>query len=72
MPGERGEKKETQPLRYVGLRLLKPQGSRFADGSDRHHHAILTNLGWAAEVGPNILMVLAGDVGCTAPRVWGE
>lgn len=46
VPGEAGEKKDRQPLRYVGLRLLKPQGSLFADGSDRHHHAVVTNLDW--------------------------
>jgi len=46
VPGERGEKKDQKPLRYVGLRLLKPQGLLFADGSDRHHHAVLTNLEW--------------------------
>jgi len=46
VPGEAGEKKDSQPLRYVGLRLLKPQGSLFADGSDRHHHAVVTNLDW--------------------------
>jgi hypothetical protein len=44
VPGEAGEKKDTKPLRYVGLRLLKPQGMLFNDGSDRHHHAVLTNL----------------------------
>jgi hypothetical protein len=47
VPGEASEKKDTQPLRYVGLRLLKPQGVLFADGSDRHHHAVVTNLDWA-------------------------
>jgi hypothetical protein len=47
VPGEAGEKKNRQPLRYVGLRLLKPQGVLFKDGSDRHHHAVLTNLDWA-------------------------
>jgi hypothetical protein len=46
VPGEAGEKKDSQPLRYVGLRLLKPQGLLFADGSDRHHHAVLSNLNW--------------------------
>lgn len=46
VPAEASEKKDSQPLRYVGLRLLKPQGSLFADGSDRHHHAVLTNLDW--------------------------
>jgi hypothetical protein len=49
VPGERGEKKQSQPLRYVGLRLLKPQGALFADGSDRHHHAVVTNLQWAGD-----------------------
>ena len=46
VPGEAGEKKDSQPLRYVGLRLLKAQGTLFADGSDRHHHAVVTNLDW--------------------------
>jgi hypothetical protein len=41
--GENYETKDSQPLRYVGLRLLKPQGLLFADGSDRHFHAVLTN-----------------------------
>jgi hypothetical protein len=43
VPGEKTEHKESQPLRYVGLRLLKPQGVLFKDGTDRHYHAILTN-----------------------------
>ena len=43
VPGEKVEKKDIQPLRYVGLRLLKPQGELFADGNDRRYHAILTN-----------------------------
>jgi hypothetical protein len=43
VPGDEYEKKDSQPLRYVGLRLLKPQGVLFADGSDRHFHAVITN-----------------------------
>ena len=43
VPSERYEQKDQRPLRYVGLRLLKPQGVLFADGSDRHHHAVVTN-----------------------------
>jgi len=43
-PGDPVEKKESRPLRYVGLRLLKAQGALFADGSDRHHHAVVTNM----------------------------
>ena len=40
---ERYEQKNSRPLRYIGLRLLKPQGLLFADGSDRHHYAVITN-----------------------------
>jgi len=43
VPGDSYEHKESRPLRYVGLRLLKPQGVLFADGSDRHYHAVVTN-----------------------------
>jgi hypothetical protein len=43
VPGEKYEHKDSQPLRYVGLRLLKPQGVLFRDGSDRHFHAVVTN-----------------------------
>ena len=43
VPGEKVEKKDIEPLRYVGLRLLKPQGELFADGHDKRYHAILTN-----------------------------
>jgi len=43
VPGEKVEKKDIEPLRYVGLRLLKPQGELFADGHDTHYHAIITN-----------------------------
>ena len=46
VPTEPGEKKESQPLRYVGLRLLKAQGVLFGDGSDRHYFAVVTNLDW--------------------------
>lgn len=43
VPGDPTEHKDSQPLRYVGLRLLKPQGVLFADGTDRHYHAVVTN-----------------------------
>ena len=46
VPGEAGEKKDSTPLRHVGLRLLKPQGWLFNDGRDRQHHAVVTNLNW--------------------------
>lgn len=49
VPDDATEKRDSQPLRYVGLRLLKAQGSLFADGSDRHHHAVITNIKWAGD-----------------------
>ena len=46
VPSERYEHKSSRPLRYVGLRLLREQGSLFSGGSDRQHHAVVTNLDW--------------------------
>jgi len=46
VPGQNYEHKESVPLRYVGLRLLKAQGVLFADGTDRKYYAVLTNLDW--------------------------
>ena len=43
VPGNKTERKDSKPLRYVGLRLLKPQGVLFKDGTDRHFHAVITN-----------------------------
>lgn len=43
VPGDKYERKDSQPLRYVGLRLLKAQGVLFGDGTDRHFHAVITN-----------------------------
>ena len=43
VPADKSEHKDRLPLRYVGLRLLKPQGVLFADGTDRHYHAVVTN-----------------------------
>jgi len=43
VPGDNYERKDSQPLRYVGLRLLKAQGVLFKDGTDRHFHAVVTN-----------------------------
>ena len=46
VPGEKSEHKDSQPLRYVALRIRKRQGELFADGSAVRHFAVLTNL-WA-------------------------
>lgn len=45
VPGEKVEKKDIWPLRYIGLRLLKAQGELFNDGHDRRHYAVITNRG---------------------------
>ena len=49
VPGQRSETKTAWPLRYVGLRLLKPLGEHFADGARRHYHAVVTNLDWRGD-----------------------
>lgn len=43
VPGEKSEKKDTQPLRYVAIRIRKKQGELFEDGSRVRHFAVLTN-----------------------------
>ena len=43
VPSERYEGKNSRPRRYIGIRLLKAQGELFADGNDRHYHAVVTN-----------------------------
>jgi Transposase DDE domain group 1 len=40
---EKTEKKDTQPLRYVAIRIRKHQGELFEDGSRVRHFAVLTN-----------------------------
>jgi hypothetical protein len=48
VPGERSERKQIQPLRYVGIRIRRRQGDLFGDGSALKHFAVVTNLDWAA------------------------
>ena len=48
VPGERTEKKNLQPLRYVALRVRKRQGELFGDGSTVKHFAVVSNIqGWS-------------------------
>jgi hypothetical protein len=49
VPSQRYEHKDSRPLRYVGIRLVQQQGSLFADGSERKHFAVVTNLEWEGE-----------------------
>lgn len=43
VPTEASERKETQPLRYVAIRLRPRQGELFADGSEVKYFAVVTN-----------------------------
>jgi hypothetical protein len=43
VPSEDYEQKESKPLRYVGIRIAKPQGELFDDGTQYKHFAICTN-----------------------------
>jgi hypothetical protein len=50
VPGEKSEYKDTQPLRYVAIRIRQRQDELFADGSKMKHFAIVSNLWeWKAE-----------------------
>jgi hypothetical protein len=49
VPGEKSERKGTQPLRYIAIRIRQRQDSLFADGSKVKHFAVVTNIGeWKA------------------------
>lgn len=43
VPGEPAEKKQTQPLRYIGIRRVKAQGSLVDEGARCRHFAVATN-----------------------------
>lgn len=43
VPNESYERKDIRPLRYIGLRLVKPQGELFADGEKKKHFAVVSN-----------------------------
>jgi hypothetical protein len=44
VPGEKVERKDSQPLRYVAIRIRQRQEELFADGSKVKHFAIVSNL----------------------------
>jgi hypothetical protein len=49
VPSETYEKKDSKPLRFVAIRIVKPQGELFDDGSQYKHFAICTNCSTDAE-----------------------
>lgn len=44
VPGEKSEHKDTQPLRYVAIRIRQRQESLLADGSKVKHFAVVSNI----------------------------
>jgi hypothetical protein len=44
VPSEAREQRDTEPLRYVAVRVRPRQGDLFADGSDVTHFAVLSNV----------------------------
>ncbi len=44
VPGEKSEHKDTEPLRYIAIRIRLRQESLFADGSKVKHFAVVPNL----------------------------
>ena len=43
VPSRKQEKRDSQPYRYVAIRVRKVQGELFADGSSTKHFAVVTN-----------------------------
>jgi len=43
VPSRRSEKKDTQPYRYVAVRLRRQQGELFRDGTSVRHFAVVSN-----------------------------
>ena len=44
VPGEKSEHKQTEPLRYVGIRIRKRQGGLFEGGLATRHFALVSNV----------------------------
>jgi hypothetical protein len=44
VPGEKSEHKDTQPLRYVAIRIRQRQENLFSDGNRVKHFAVVTNI----------------------------
>jgi hypothetical protein len=60
-PTRKNEKKDTQPYRYVAVRVRHQQGELFEDGATVRHFCVVTNL-WDME-GPKLLQWQRGKAG---------
>lgn len=60
-PARKSEKKDTQPYRYLAVRIRRQQGELFPDGATVRHFCIVTNL-WDME-GPRLLEWQRGKAG---------
>ena len=60
-PTRKNEKKDTQPYRYLAVRIRHQQGELFEDGATVRHFCIVTNL-WDM-AGPKLLQWQRGKAG---------
>ena len=61
VPSRLGEKRDTQPYRYLAIRVRTPQGVLFGDGNTVKHFAVVTN-DWETE-GQALLLWQRGKAG---------
>jgi hypothetical protein len=61
VPSRPTEQRDTQPYRYLALRVRKPQGLLFGDGSAAKHFAVVTN-DWESD-GQALLVWQRGKAG---------
>ena len=61
VPSRKTEQKDTEPYRYLAIRVRTPQGVLFGDGSTVKHFAVVTN-DWATD-GPALLEWQRGKAG---------
>lgn len=61
VPNRRGERRDTQPYRYLAIRVRRQQGEMFEEGGVVRHYAVVTNM-WGLE-GKELLEWQRGKAG---------